>query len=73
MKNNRKSTYYKAIGSDFGTIRLKGRWFRFSCYHCIKKKIPHKMMGRYRWQGPPSSAIAQAMDGPVAFPCTKNH
>lgn len=60
MKGNELSNYYSEVGSYGGAIKFKGRWTAVKDLNRIDKQ---KM---YRWQGPPSKAIVNAMkDKPI--------
>ncbi len=58
MKGNKLSNYYSEVGSFRGAIKIKGRWESVKDLNRIDK---NKM---YRWQGPPSKAISNAMNLP---------
>lgn len=70
MEGNRKATYYKAAGGDFGAVKV-ARWVRFSCLHCARMQYPESFRGplAQRWQGPPSPAVDKAMRGAVVVSC----
>ena len=55
MKGNQLSNYYSEVGSYGGAIKIKGKWRAAKDLNRINKS---KM---YRWQGPPSLAIINAM------------
>jgi len=55
MKGNILSNYYSEVGSFRGAIKISGKWQPTKDLNRIDKS---KM---YRWQGPPSKAISEAM------------
>lgn len=65
MRDNKKATFYKVAGGDFGAVRLGRRWVGFGCLHCARVDHPNLFRGpdALRWQGPPSKAIVLAMVG----------
>ena len=66
---NRNARWFKVVGGDFGTVKIGGKWRRYSCLICLKRQAPGLTRSELRWQGPPSGAIQRAMRDPVFFPC----
>jgi hypothetical protein len=58
---NRKANYFSFVGSFDGAVKVAGRWIRIKELNRIHKE------DWTRWQGPPSPALARALQEPKAL------